>query len=164
MAFSAPNTVSVGSPGSASQQNIIVGDLSAMLMTSFTPVLTATVTSPNLGTSPTATAFWAQVGKLIYTRMDITFGTSPTAGSGTYLLALPVTAILVSGPISMHCRLFDSASNAVFPICVLADSTHVQMQYTAATPTGALTNVTNAAPWAWAAGDLISIQLLYMTA
>lgn len=164
MAFAVPTTASVGSPISAAQWNVMVASFSAMQMTAYTPVLTATTTAPGLGSSPTVAGFWAQFGKLIYTRMDITFGSSPTAGSGTYLLALPQTASATSGPENLGCRLFDASSgNAVFPNCVLTDSTHVQLQYTATTPTGALTNVTNAIPWVWAAGDLISVQLLYIT-
>jgi len=57
--------------------------------TSYTPTLTASTTNP---TNWTQTGYYMQAGKLVIAKFKLTAGASMTAGSGTYYIALPVTA------------------------------------------------------------------------
>jgi len=61
--------------------------------TSYTPTLTASTTDPTLGTGGTAVGAYIQIGKIVHFRAQITFGgASRAVGTGTYRIALPVTA------------------------------------------------------------------------
>lgn len=62
----------------------------------WTPTLDAVTTAPDLGTSPVQEGRYCQIGDLVTFRAQIKFGTSPSAGSGTYILVPPVTARLPS--------------------------------------------------------------------
>lgn len=58
----------------------------------WTPSLSATTTPPDLGTAPTQEGRYCQIGKHVEFRGQIKFGTTPSAGSGTYIIVPPVTA------------------------------------------------------------------------
>lgn len=59
----------------------------------YTPVLTGVTTNPNLGTGGSVSGRYTQVGKLVTGNILVTFGTTGvSAGSGAYLITLPVTA------------------------------------------------------------------------
>jgi hypothetical protein len=61
--------------------------------TSYTPVLTASVTNPTLGTGSSQVGSYARIQNLIIYRFRISFGTSGiSTGSGTYRVSLPVAA------------------------------------------------------------------------
>jgi hypothetical protein len=61
--------------------------------TSYTPVLTASVTNPTLGTGSAQTGSYARIQNLIIYRFFIRFGSSGiSAGSGSYRVSLPVAA------------------------------------------------------------------------
>ena len=66
----------------------------AEIWTAFTPVLTASVTDPTLGTSPKQEGRFIRLrGGLVVYRFLIQFGTSGTnAGDGQYQISLPVPA------------------------------------------------------------------------
>ena len=146
-----------------------VGDLSTALAaklttpsawTSYTPTLTATTTNPTLGTGATAVGKYAQMGKVVIASFRIVFGNSPSAGSGSYLISLPVTG---TGPAPFSSvgvvRLFDSSAgtgavaNAVFNN---SDGTKVLLTATS--------TVTSASPWTWTTTDELSGTFTYEAA
>jgi hypothetical protein len=62
-------------------------------LTAFTPVLGATTTNPNLGTSGTATGFYSLNGKECTVWETFVFnGSSTSSGSGNYTMSLPFAA------------------------------------------------------------------------
>lgn len=71
-------------------------DIDALLVaeraawTAYTPTLTAATTNPTLG-SGSVTGAYRQRGKTVQGRVRVAFGTSFTAGSGTYYISLPAT-------------------------------------------------------------------------
>lgn len=62
--------------------------------TSYTPVLTGSVTNPNIGTTGTVTGFYQKINRTVYFRILVTFGgTGISIGSGVYLFTLPSTPV-----------------------------------------------------------------------
>jgi len=133
----------------------------------WTPALTATSVNPSLGTGSTATGKYCRINKLIVATFLLRFGTGPSAGTGNYLVSLPVTA---AGTQSYY-------QNELGQILIRDDSTQAQYQTTgylvststfnpvySATYGGALVNVGAAAPWTWAANDSISGLIIYEAA
>ena len=58
--------------------------------TPYTPVVTASTTNPNIGTTGTAIGSWTEANGMVFWRVRIVAaGTGITAGSGTYFLSLP---------------------------------------------------------------------------
>jgi len=58
--------------------------------TSYTPVLTATVTNPTIGNSVWDAAY-CKIGKTVHVRMKLTLGSTFSAGSGVYVFSLPLS-------------------------------------------------------------------------
>jgi hypothetical protein len=59
----------------------------------YTPVLTATTTSPNIGSTGTIVGRYTQIGKTVHFEVQVQVsGTGITAGSGNYMISLPVAA------------------------------------------------------------------------
>lgn len=86
--------------------------------TSYTPVLTASVTNPTLGTGSAQVGSYARIQNLIIYRFRISFGTSGiSGGSGSYRVSLPVAA---SGTTSFYeanngqTSFFDSSANNLY--------------------------------------------------
>jgi hypothetical protein len=136
--------------------------------TGWTPALTASTTNPTLGTSSTASGRYLRVNKFVVCDFQIIFGTSPTAGSGTYYISLPVTAA-TSKPYKWigSCNIKDSSTGNIGGPLALGlpnDGTKVRIVYPSAWPTGTSTEVTHAVPWTWAAGDELNGWALFEAA
>jgi hypothetical protein len=137
--------------------------------TSFTPTLTAATTNPTLGTGSSATGAYAQIGKIVFYRFRIIFGSSGVnAGSGEYRVSVPVAANSVAVghgalAVSTVAFLYDSSANVnwttVFPSFIT--STTFSLTYGANTGN---TSVSSASPWTWAASDQIVGGLTYEAA
>lgn len=63
---------------------------SSLTYTTYTPTLTAATTNPTLGTGATATGRYYTDGKHVEGDVNIIFGSSLSAGSGSYRISLPV--------------------------------------------------------------------------
>lgn len=132
-------------------------------MNTYVPALTASTTSPTLGTGAIQQAQWGYVdAKVIWVDIKIQFGTaSVVAGSGTYRVSVPVNSktntngarqtgitglVQDSSPLTNYPVVMELGSNASF-----------------GTLGGWNVNpsVTNAVPFTWAANDLIAIGGLY---
>ena len=142
-----------------SQLSSSVGNFSAW--TSYTPTLTASTTNPTLGTGSTAEGFYCQIGKSVFWRANITFGTaSVNAGSGFYFISLPVTAKAAGFLTPMGSFVAEDVSTGTRYMGAAAydNTTRVAMQRNAA---GAF-QATD--PMTWAASDYIRIQGVYEAA
>ena len=91
---------------------------------SYAPTLTATTTSPTLGSGSSATGYYKRLGRWVRGKAVITFGSSGTnAGSGYYGLLLPVQPADKIQPIGIGFAYDDSdqyrfvvATAAVIPV------------------------------------------------
>lgn len=136
--------------------------------TAYTPALTAATTSPTLGTGGTITGNYLQTGKTVKCRGQILFGTSPSAGSGAYMISLPAAAVGSLIMFNGTTLIFDSSANSGYMPFAMSGggsgpgTTSVMcMEYMAATTP---TFVGGAAPWTWAAGDKIQWAIEYEAA
>lgn len=136
--------------------------------TSYTPVLTATVTNPTLGTGSVVSAAYARVKNLIIYRYFIQFGTSGVnAGSGEYKVSLPVTSAGVT-------NYYENAIGSVAFFDVSANSMYYGNAWLAAvdnvypiwqqTFNGPLLNIGAASPVVPAASDALSGLIIYTAA
>jgi hypothetical protein len=136
--------------------------------TAYTPVLTATTTNPTLGTGSSQLGRYVAAGKWITYQYRITFGTSGTAaGSGTYLISLPVApATPVSNAYVGTGFCFDSSANGMGPVWLQVNgvASTLVMQFPATWPGGTLTSVNHVNLYPWAASDFITGTVTYEAA
>jgi hypothetical protein len=130
----------------------------------YTPALTAVSSNPTLGTGSNAQGRYTQDGKHVVGYASIGFGSSGVgAGSGAYRVSLPVAArapVNFDGNLIGHAYGFDSSAGLVRHMYLsYVTGTTVQL-----TSTDGSAAVTEANPWAWAAGDVIIIQFDYEAA
>ncbi len=131
----------------------------------YTPALTAATTNPTLGTSPTQTGIVWVTGQLVTVWFEIVFGTgSPTAGSGFYLVGLPVADYPVADLMPLTAcgvgKLRDSSAASERRAIFTLNGARTNVQIHSAADD---TIVTNAVPWVWAAGDSLSGTVQYLT-
>ena len=133
----------------------------------YTPALTATVTDPVIGTGGARAGsfgrYWRNENR-ITAEIGICFGsTGASAGSGIYIISLPVpqrTPVGVEGVALGNGGIYDTSAGAWRAVtCVRSTDTTFNVYYESAN-----TVITNNAPWTWAAGDQISLQITYEAA
>jgi hypothetical protein len=162
-----PRTWVAGETATAAMMNTEIRDAITGIQaawTSFAPVLTASVTSPTMGTAPVVSGKYSRYGKgLVVYQFFIQFGTgAPTAGSGTYSISLPVTAN--AGPATAgNVRIFDGSTGNAGYIRPQVGTTTLALQY-ATTHLGPTAIVGAALPWVWAAGDILDGFVIYEAA
>jgi hypothetical protein len=130
--------------------------------TEYTPALTASTTSPTLGSGSAVRGQWTrQADRTIHADVRIDFGTSGVAaGSGTYRVSLPVDAAYLSAAAIGSGWVFDSSVTTYKPVTVVyAGSSLANLVSDSSTGL-----VTNAIPWIWAASDVIALNLTYQAA
>lgn len=147
--------------------------IEGLVHATYVPTLTATTTNPTLGTGGLIQEGWFfQLGKWIVGGWFIRFGTTgAAAGSGTYLVSLPVTAN-VSNPmrasvssglqnvIGVTQYRDDSVPSVFLGACMLHSATHVHMRDSGISSAV----VTHASPFAWTASDAITGTFAYIAA
>ena len=134
----------------------------------WTPALTASTTNPTLGTASVVAGKYTRINKLIVANFSITFGTSGVnAGSGTYRISVPVNAVgtqvFQQNELGSVLLRDSSTQNTMMCHAYLTDVSYLILAYPG-TYGGILANVTNAAPWTWAASDTLSGQIIYEAA
>jgi hypothetical protein len=72
----------------------------------YTPTWTATTTNPTLGNG-TLTGAYKQIGKTVFVRVKLSWGSTTTGGSGDWRFSLPVTAASADG-IQFPCTMLDN--------------------------------------------------------
>lgn len=130
--------------------------------TSFTPALTASTTSPTLGTGSADSGKYVQLGKIVVCSLAITFGTSGVAaGSGTYRITLPVNAS--AGFVGLWAGQglgYDSSAGTSHQIqAAVNNASYIELWDMSAN-----SYVTASAPWTWAASDQIKLVITYEAA
>jgi hypothetical protein len=131
--------------------------------TAFTPALSGSTTNPTLGTGSSATGRYIQIGKTVVGAGAFSWGSSPTAGSGQYLITLPLPVLTTVGtqPLGV-CRVkcaglyTDALLSAYF-------GSQCQLGYPSAAVNGTLVAVGAGAPGTWAVSDRIDFQFRYET-
>ncbi len=128
----------------------------------FTPALTASTTSPTLGTASTTTGSYRRDGSSVEGDAQITFGTAGVAaGSGTYRVSLPVAAARTGAAANLvgDGWMLDASTNQLvtFVLRTFPGSTTAEIYFTATTNFYA----TAAVPWTWAASDTIRYRFRY---
>ena len=133
--------------------------------TDFTPTLTASTTSPNMGSTAVRKGRYIRFGNMIHYYFNLVFGgTGISAGSGGYRISLPVNADMTA---NLHVgqnggmQLYDSSALA-FRLCVplIANASYMIL----VAETQGLGGVTNSDPWTWASGDVIRGFIIYQAA
>lgn len=132
---------------------------------SYTPALTAATTNPTLGSGSGVSGVYQQIGKLVVVQLKIQFGTSGVnAGSGLYSISVPVTGASYGGvgypALGSAGFIDDASSGARKMVACFFDSTN-RDKIDLTTEGG---NVTNSAPWTWAASDQILLGFFYEAA
>jgi len=126
----------------------------------WTPALQAFTTSPTLGSSSVTVGRYMNAGNLVIGWGLITFGTAGVAaGSGTYFVTLPVAPKSTSYAVLGTAHLLDNSTttNSFSHLWATTWPTAASMRLTS----GTTANVTNAAPWTWAASDSIRYEFMY---
>lgn len=93
--------------------------------TTYTPALTSTGTTPNLGTNGTTRGVYAQIGKIVHANINVKFGsTSASVGTGNYRISLPVTGVSGNnGYIIGHGHIYDANITGLWEVNALQVST-----------------------------------------
>lgn len=126
--------------------------------TSFTPTLTAVTTDPTLGSGGGADGRYRRLGKLIIAQVFVGFGGSGVSnGAGVYFVPPPVapTAIGLTDALIGHGYIYDASATTVRLVAVVSTGGMF-------VDNGGF--VTESAPFAWAAGDQIQLNLAYEAA
>lgn len=150
--------------------NDVDSALGKVAFTSFSPSITGTGSGWTLGTGSSSTGRWAQVGKTAFVDGTITLGTSPSAGTNAFAVALPVNANSNTSEWITNGWFFDTSLNEIYPCIIKISSTqidfYVQTTTSGTNPepvVGKAFNATNA-PVTAAVGDVFGFSITYQVA
>ena len=122
--------------------------------TSYVPVLTGTVTNPNLGSTGSIVGQYVEAGKDIKGHIRITFsGTGVAVGSGNYLITMPVTVVGTAVPRACGSCVFERGGAHFARTPFFVSGTQIGLVDGLSNRLGSTT--------AWAAGDEIDIEFRY---
>lgn len=138
--------------------------------TSFTPSITGTGSGWALGTGSSSTGSYCQIGKTVFLDAQITLGTSPSAGSNAFAIALPVnSSSAISEWVSVG-SYFDNDQNDLYP-CVIKISSdkvefYIQNTVTGSNPKPIVAKAFNDTnkPVVPASGDVFTCSITYRAA
>lgn len=106
----------------------------------YTPVLSASITNPTLGSGGSITGAYRRIGKTVHWRVTIDSGTTPAAGSGNYEVTLPFASKAnVSG--LGQCYIGAAGTPAIALVMSAADATNRANIYAPALVTSASNNL-----------------------
>lgn len=133
----------------------------------FGPTLTATTTNPTLGSGSTQAGWYTYLpGPCVAFTFFIRFGTSgAAAGSGQYLIPLPVTAATLSGfgtgdQVAMGVGMLrDNSAGTIASATTYVPGSNLAVCAVLHDNSGG--TVSNSAPWTWAASDYIAGSITY---
>lgn len=129
----------------------------------WTPVLTASVTNPTLGTGSAAVGRYGRVNKTVFGQLAINFGTAGVnQGSGFYFVTVPITA-QASGTTIGHGYVFDASASLVRHVVALMDNT-TRMGLWIDNSTNFAISATNPFAGGFAASDQIRVVFEYEAA
>jgi hypothetical protein len=108
------------------------------------------------------TAEYAQLGKLVFVKFDLVYGSTTTA-TAPISISLPVNASGV-GWAGMNGIVEDASPAAVAPVFVEIDAVGTFTLRPMSTVTALAGGVEDTNPWTWAASDTISAHFVYEAA
>jgi len=152
-----------------SNNTITAAKIKADAWTSYTPTWTAISTNPSLGNG-TLTGHYIQLGKIVFFRIKLTFGSTTTAGNGSWSLTLPTNhAHPDYSPIG-DIVLLDSSEvafsigTAMTTISALGGGADKFVSYYQTASGTNASSVGSSNPFAWANNDTYSITGTYEAA
>ncbi len=129
----------------------------------YAPTLQASVTNPTLGSSPGQVGYAWVTGQLVHVWAFVSFGASPSAGSGTYYMTLPpafpIAAAWQGYPIGT-CRLLDDSASSEAVGVVIVEPAALNRVILEVAGVGF---VTHASPIPWAQSDVLFMSCTYLT-
>jgi hypothetical protein len=129
---------------------------------SYTSTLTATTTPPDLGTGGSTVGRYIKIGRTVHFRAQVTFGgAGRNAGSGTYRIAIPVTA--ATGTQQVVAMQFTCAGNDYRAIGQINSGADF-ITFIRYGDGGTALYATHANPAAWANGDYFTVTGTYEAA
>ena len=158
---SAGNTITQSAPVAALRGTETPGAWAA-----YTPALTSSGTAPTLGTGNTV-GNYTQTGKKVDGTTEVLWGVSPTAGTGFYVITMPVAANLHGmadlrvGTITLIKQSTGAQVNADL---VMVNATQAKFSYSTGTGTAAIAVSGITQPWVPANGDVYYAQFSYEAA
>lgn len=120
--------------------------------TSYTPTLTATVTNPTLGNGTLVGRYRLIDAKACLVRISFTFGSTSTAGSGSWRFALPFTTVAALGEQILPGVLTDSGTG-YYLVGARAPANSAVSSDIVVTNASTTTQITHNAPFTWATSD-----------
>lgn len=136
----------------------------------YAPALTATTTSPTLGTGSVASGWYVTAGQAVSGAARFYFGTGgASAGSGAYRISLPLAAVtsgvqfangsLGAGSIvgTWHARDGSAPDDNLGTLQLVTSTTVLLLRADGG-------SVSNSAPWTWGNEDRINATFLYLAA
>lgn len=135
--------------------------------TSYVPAFTSSGTAPNVGSTGSVTGAYRQRGKTVDYRVKIVYGGTGIAGTGNFNIGLPVTPkAAVEDTAIGYAALFDTSAGAAAGRYGASVFCSVAASATARIGLGGSGGGvwTATAPFAPAAGDIVSISGTYETA
>lgn len=167
MAWSIPSNAVAGTQIPAATTNAILADLTLLGKASATYGTAATVWTAS-GTNPvinngTFVSTARQDNKWVDVFIQITMGSTTTYGTGTWALALPVTARFSGWGITG--RAIDSSASTIgFPITGDTTTTGINLRCAATTAGNADRVLSSANPFTWANTDILTVTFRYEAA
>ena len=129
----------------------------------YTPVLTATTTNPDIGTGPTLVGLIWVSGQRVDVWFEIVFGESPSVGSGNYEISLPALYPFASNNVNFAIgqgRILDQSASDETTTIIVANTVDNRVQLRS---TENSAPVTHAAPYTLAESDIINGHFSYLT-
>ena len=105
--------------------NNIDASIGKLAYTSFTPSITGTGSGWSLGTGSTATGRWVQIGNTVFVDGKITLGTSPSAATNAFAVALPVNANSNTTEWLTTGSYYDDSAADLYPCTIKISSTQI---------------------------------------
>lgn len=128
---------------------------------SYTPTLTATTTNPTIGNGSIIGRFLMLGPKTVMLRIYFIFGSTSTAGSGTYAVSLPPGLTgHATGRQTLAVNLTDAGTTHYAGVCRISPSATTISEFHIADST-APRLLTHNAPMTWATNDELVVQGVY---
>lgn len=170
--YALPYPESTDAPNGPSQIGALALAVEALLQafgagTAYTPVLTASVTNPTLGTGSSSVGRYSVIGKRVFFSAEIILGTGATAGSGFYTFSLPVAARTGTPWQIVPVEGLDSSTGryvAGIGEIASAGNSLTRIRFGDSGTTATSTSFGNATPWVWADADMIRVSGSYESA
>ena len=159
--YSDAGNLTVGGNLTVTGVTTLTGGLAATAWTAYTPTWTTSGTAPSLGNG-SLTGAYQQLGKTVFVRVHLTFGSTTTAGTGNWRMTLPVAA-KSTNHVVMPATYLDNTVNWYIGMvnCEYDGNANYVVPLLGSSPSAA---VTNTAPFTWGNTDSLTFNGSYEAA